>query len=898
MRRITSSLLLVGAICFALISTIAATRPVAAQDDPCATPQIAPTFATGDTPVESGVATATPEAPPLPCVTPTAAPADPQPVAPAANANTIAALRTKAQSGPVNVIVGFDVGGSFQAEGNLSAAAAMSQRARINRDRNALLGRLASVTNQVVDVDPVSQTWVIPYLAATVDAAGLNTLLSLTQVSSVVENGRNKHHMADANRIIGANHAWAAGYDGTNYTVAVLDTGLARDHAFLNGKVVAEACFSSRVYEPYFAAYSIPLCPNAQEAQFGIGASGNTRCIALGVDCTHGLHVSGTVAGRYRQFSGVARGATLIGVQVFTGYSGETEPGAYDSDILNGMNQVYAWRNQFNIAAINMSLGGSTYSGQCDNAFPAYTSIINTLLSANIATVIATGNNGTKNSISTPACISSAISVGATTKTDVLASFSNNNAFVDLYAPGSDILSSVYPTPSYNGYWDSYSGTSMATPGVAGAFAVMRQRFPTLNVAQILTRLHQTGRAIPDTRTGTFNHTHNRINLDLALELTRYNVNDSINQPIVIPGYFPEVGSYTTTQAVIAATTNSNEPSACATYGNSVWYQWTPNQTGFVTISTHGSTYDTVLNVVRWTGSSWGIIACNDEASIAPANPTPTNDESNSYYHSSQVSFNATGGHIYMIMVGRYGSSLTNQNDMLRLNLGFQSPLRSTVGIYNGTSFFMSERNAQVGAGGSLPYANWQAVTGDWDGNGTETIGAYYNGFWMLSNDNATYTQYQYGIGLGTQWLPLVGDWDGNGRDTIGLYYNGEFILSNDNRTVGNYHYFGAGNFVPLAGDWNADGIDTIGIWANKQFLLTNTNSSTSYSTINYGQALNGWYPLIGDWNGDGIDTVGLHNQTSGGWILSDTNLTTQHEFYWNTYGFRPLAGNWNGDYR
>src|SRR2546425_12543627 len=93
--------------------------------------------------------------------------------------------------------------------------------------------------------------------------------------------------------------------------------------------------------------------------------------------------------------------------------------------------------------------------------------IIDNLRSAGIATVIAAGNAGATNAISVPGCISSAISVGATTKTDDVASYSNVSSFMSLFAPGSSIYSSL--TGGGFGY---LSGTSMATPHVTGAWAV------------------------------------------------------------------------------------------------------------------------------------------------------------------------------------------------------------------------------------------------------------------------------------------------------------------------------------------------------------------------------------------------------------------------------------------
>ena len=91
---------------------------------------------------------------------------------------------------------------------------------------------------------------------------------------------------------------------------------------------------------------------------------------------------------------------------------------------------------------------------------------IDNLLAVGIATVIASGNASFTTGVSSPACISTAVTVGSTTKWDVVSSFSNSGNPVDLLAPGSDIKSSVASSTTA---FDFKSGTSMATPHVAGA---------------------------------------------------------------------------------------------------------------------------------------------------------------------------------------------------------------------------------------------------------------------------------------------------------------------------------------------------------------------------------------------------------------------------------------------
>ena len=167
------------------------------------------------------------------------------------------------------------------------------------------------------------------------------------------------------------------------------------------------------------------------------------------------------------------------------------------------------------LASINMSIGGSAYttSAACDAANPSFKAAIDNLRSANVATVISSGNDRYVNAIGWPGCISSAISVGATSDTPDLAYFSNVSEEIDLLAPGMLIYSAV-PGVSVA----AKQGTSMAAPHVAGAWAVLRQAVPGATVDDIEAALKATGTPVDDTRSiGTVTGMP-RINLDLALE--------------------------------------------------------------------------------------------------------------------------------------------------------------------------------------------------------------------------------------------------------------------------------------------------------------------------------------------------------------------------------------------
>jgi Subtilase family len=134
-------------------------------------------------------------------------------------------------------------------------------------------------------------------------------------------------------------------------------------------------------------------------------------------------------------------------------------------------------------------------------------SSIDALQNLGVATVVASGNNscngtGCINALSVPACISTAISVGATTKSNTVPGYSNTASFLNLFAPGGDLsggTSDIYSSVP-GGSFDYEGGTSMAAPHVAGAFAVLKQQSPSASVSDLLSVLKATGVPITDSR--------------------------------------------------------------------------------------------------------------------------------------------------------------------------------------------------------------------------------------------------------------------------------------------------------------------------------------------------------------------------------------------------------------
>ena len=207
-----------------------------------------------------------------------------------------------------------------------------------------------------------------------------------------------------------------------------------------------------------------------------------------------------------------------------------------------------------------MSLGGGQYTSNCDS--DSLKAIIDNLRAADIATVIASGNSYYKNAMGAPACISTAVSVGATcdsatagfgcTTVDDIPSYSNIASFISLLAPGSLISSS---TPGTNTF-QSWHGTSMATPHVAGAWALMKQRNPNATVSEVLAALQNTGTIVDDQRaSGT------------VTGMRRINVDNALLPQIATPTFIYPVGGETLDAATtIDVTWNTNEAPASTYY--------------------------------------------------------------------------------------------------------------------------------------------------------------------------------------------------------------------------------------------------------------------------------------------------------------------------------------------
>jgi len=401
------------------------------------------------------------------------------------SAEAAALLARAGARGQLPVIVGLEM--AFAAEGTLAAADAAAQRARIATAQEALLALLAAPAG-------VKRYATIPFMALVADPADLARILAAPGVASVVEDVPVPPALADSVPLIKAPAVWRLGNRGSDRVVAVLDTGVQLDHQAFAGRIRAEACHSTRV-----AGVSRSLCPGGAQVSFVPGAGADCPLSISG--CGHGTHVAGIVASNLGGARGVAPEAGLIAVKVFARFDDPVDCASaggapcalsYTSDQMSGLERIAELAGSHAIAAVNMSIAGGAYPSACDT-HPLKATIDN-LLSVGIVTVISSGNAGWNGYVSAPGCISSAVTVGATTKADAVADFSNHAWMVDLMAPGADITAPVLSRRT--GATGTKSGTSMAAPHVAGAWALLRQAREGASPREILRALECTGEPV------------------------------------------------------------------------------------------------------------------------------------------------------------------------------------------------------------------------------------------------------------------------------------------------------------------------------------------------------------------------------------------------------------------
>jgi len=193
--------------------------------------------------------------------------------------------------------VGVQLSGQWELDPELSPDARLAQRQAIANAQQGLIAALVGTRHKVI-----SRSSIGPFLSLEVGPDALAVLEHSQLVKDVyLEEALVRPQLSESVPHIGGNQAWVGGFDGTGQVVVVIDTGVDGNHPFLTGKVFAEACFSSG-----------GNCPNGETSQTGSGAGVHCTYAPDPLNCWHGTHVAGIVAGQGTAFSGVARGCPSL----------------------------------------------------------------------------------------------------------------------------------------------------------------------------------------------------------------------------------------------------------------------------------------------------------------------------------------------------------------------------------------------------------------------------------------------------------------------------------------------------------------------------------------------------------------------------------------------------------
>ena len=321
--------------------------------------------------------------------------------------------------------------------------------------------------------------WLIDSIAGTVELDRIYELVQLRGVVFIELNSRMGVQMKDVKPIHGVDLVWQdTGYTGAGTTIAIIDTGIDGNHTALDDLDDDNSTNDPKILA-FYDSYNNPGARNGSE-------------IHPYDDDGHGTHCAGITAGTGApdyEHIGVAPQANLVGVKVL-GTDGGTA-----ATVMAGMEWTVEKRHEFNIRAASMSLGGLGVSEWTSSEQESINRMANEMMRAGIATFIAAGNTAFSAQIGTPGSAEDVITVGSLDKDTAIASYSSQGPTEEgRIKPNLAFVGSSVNAPDAN-TGDGYvalSGTSMATPGVAGVGLLMLQANPDLSPFDIRNILQET----------------------------------------------------------------------------------------------------------------------------------------------------------------------------------------------------------------------------------------------------------------------------------------------------------------------------------------------------------------------------------------------------------------------
>ncbi|MET0386772.1 MAG: S8 family serine peptidase [Polyangiales bacterium] len=339
-----------------------------------------------------------------------------------------------------------------------------------------------------------------PAFSASVTHAGLERLQRDPDVASVQPDATGRGQMMRALSATRADQVQRDyGLTGRGINIAILDTGIDREHPDLKDAVLAEHCFTSGGCPPR----------NRDEGESAQDDHG------------HGTAVAGVAVSRGQvTVPGFAPEASLIAIKV----QGQDNTGR-ESDWVAGLDWIYDNLPRLRVNVVNLSVASELLFGvdDCDANHESLRAAVGNLVNAGVAVFAASGNDGSATQLSAPACVTGVIAVGASyaegdgpqppgagtfaaaqgprfaecrddaTTLDHIACFSNRNARLDLVAPGAALTTDARGGGQADGW-----GTSLASAAVSGIAALLLECAPSLRVADLRTVLLTSGRPTSD----------------------------------------------------------------------------------------------------------------------------------------------------------------------------------------------------------------------------------------------------------------------------------------------------------------------------------------------------------------------------------------------------------------
>ncbi len=278
--------------------------------------------------------------------------------------------------------------------------------------------------------------------------------------------------------------AHALGLKGDNTVIAIIDSGLNKEHEQFRGRVIAEYC-AARPIDPM-----IPSCDEGSSEPVHVKNK---------AEYNHGSHVAGIAAGR----DGIAPNAKIVSINNSSEFCVEEACSRYIlidiweiCQYLADLQKSYKAAGKPLISAVNISFGNSrkAYEDNCDERHSDYKEAFDLLLENGMIPVTAAGNSGFADAVQPFGCVSSSFAVGALANSPdpKIRSTSSHGPMIDILAPGTKIWSALLAEDGKEGTvcsgincYGFKNGTSMAAPMVTGAFAILKQANPSLTPAEL-----------------------------------------------------------------------------------------------------------------------------------------------------------------------------------------------------------------------------------------------------------------------------------------------------------------------------------------------------------------------------------------------------------------------------